>query len=80
MNEKRDIWISARAYALWEENGRINGDDHEHWLQAVREYELRMQTRASPDGSEILASRNTARRVSRGRNAPAQQWVDSTES
>ncbi|MGV1873099.1 DUF2934 domain-containing protein [Agrobacterium rosae] len=57
MNEKRDIWISARAYALWEENGRINGHDNEHWLQAVREYELMMQTRASPDGSEILAIR-----------------------
>jgi len=57
MNEKRDIWISTRAYALWEENGRINGNDYEHWLQAVLEYELMMQTRASPDGSEILASR-----------------------
>ncbi len=57
MNEKRDIWISARAYALWEENGRIDGSDHEHWLQAVREYELMMETRALPDGSEILASR-----------------------
>jgi len=57
MNEKRDIWISARAYALWEENGQINGHDHEHRQQAVREYELMMQTRASPDGSEILAIR-----------------------
>ncbi|KXG87304.1 DUF2934 domain-containing protein [Agrobacterium bohemicum] len=57
MYEKRDIWISARAYALWEENGRTDGGDREHWFQAIQEYELMIQTQASPDGSEILASR-----------------------
>ena len=38
MNEdERQEWISKRAYALWEADGRPNGKDAEHWEQAVRE-------------------------------------------
>ncbi len=38
MNEdERQEWISKRAYALWEADGRRHGKDGEHWEQAVRE-------------------------------------------
>lgn len=38
MNEdERQEWISKRAYALWEADGRPHGKDSEHWEQAVRE-------------------------------------------
>lgn len=29
--------IRRRAYALWEEAGRPNGHEHQHWAQARRE-------------------------------------------
>jgi hypothetical protein len=37
MTDARMEWISKRAYALWEEAGRPDGQDTEHWVQAVRE-------------------------------------------
>lgn len=48
-------WISTRAYALWEQNGRPEGKDVEHWRQAEEEYERMIKTKASSDGAEILA-------------------------
>ncbi len=32
-----DEKIRARAYELWDSNGRQHGRDEEHWLQAERE-------------------------------------------
>ncbi|WFS04232.1 DUF2934 domain-containing protein [Rhizobium tumorigenes] len=61
MNIDRDGWISKRAYALWEEDGRPHGRDHHNWCRAVAEYELMMKTRASADGAEILQFRARAR-------------------
>lgn len=29
--------IAARAYQIWEQQGRPHGRDREHWLQAVTE-------------------------------------------
>ena len=39
MSMPKDEWINNRAYALWEQNGREHGHDHEHWLQANAEWE-----------------------------------------
>ncbi len=39
MSNSRDEWISSRAYALWEQNGREHGQDQDHWQQASREWE-----------------------------------------
>jgi hypothetical protein len=39
MSTPRDEWISNRAYALWEQNGRNHGQDREHWEQASREWD-----------------------------------------
>ena len=33
----RELAIAARAYAIWEEKGRPDGHDLDHWLQAERE-------------------------------------------
>lgn len=37
MSNARMEWISKRAYALWEQEGRPQGRDQHHWDQAVRE-------------------------------------------
>lgn len=39
MSMPKDEWINNRAYALWEQNGREHGHDHDHWLQANAEWE-----------------------------------------
>jgi hypothetical protein len=39
MSTPRDEWISNRAYALWEQNGRNHGQDQDHWDQATREWD-----------------------------------------
>jgi hypothetical protein len=31
--------IAARAYQLWEQEGRPHGADERHWIQAVRDVE-----------------------------------------
>jgi hypothetical protein len=37
MTDVRTEWISKRAYKIWEEAGKPDGRDGEHWQQAVRE-------------------------------------------
>jgi len=39
--------IAARAYEIWQANGRPNGHDLEHWLQAERELRAPPATRTS---------------------------------
>lgn len=64
MNHKdRDQWIKDRAYSLWEISGRPHGRDHEHWQQALADWETygRSQNRAGArppteaEKAEILA-------------------------
>lgn len=38
MNQSDAEWIEKRAYALWEEDGRPNGRDADHWRKAHQEY------------------------------------------
>lgn len=47
MGKERDEWIAARAYELWEQAGRPDGQDHEHWSQASSEWEIRQQGQQS---------------------------------
>lgn len=58
MQQIKTNWISARAYALWEQNGKVHGKDAEHWQQASEEYEKMIETKASVDGAEIIAQHN----------------------
>lgn len=41
MADEREQWIAARAYELWEQVGRPDGLDHEHWSQASYEWDAR---------------------------------------
>lgn len=43
-----------RAYAIWEEQGRPDGRDDDHWRQAVAERDALERTKASSDGREVL--------------------------
>lgn len=52
--QDRDEWIARRAYALWEQCGRQDGRDLEHWMEAVREHDELERTQASADGREVL--------------------------
>ncbi|ACS60021.1 MULTISPECIES: DUF2934 domain-containing protein [Rhizobium] len=54
MSDRRHEWISKRAYAIWEEQGRPDGRDAEHWRQAVAERDALERTQASVDGREVL--------------------------
>ena len=54
MSDKRHEWISKRAYAIWEEQGRPDGRGDEHWRQAVAERNALERTQASIDGREVL--------------------------
>ena len=63
MAKQREEWINRRAYAIWEEKGRPDGDGHENWLQASAERDRLESSRASLDGSDVMA-RNAAMRAS----------------
>ncbi|WP_049733709.1 DUF2934 domain-containing protein [Rhizobium ecuadorense] len=54
MSDRRHEWISKRAYAIWEEQGRPDGRDDDHWRQAVAERNALERTKASIDGREVL--------------------------
>ena len=34
---QQDLWIRERAYWLWEEEGRPEGRELDHWYRAIRE-------------------------------------------
>jgi Protein of unknown function (DUF2934) len=55
--------ISARAYALWEEEGRPDGRALAHWLAAEREF----QARPSEAAPQPASSRSATKRAPRGR-------------
>jgi Protein of unknown function (DUF2934) len=55
--------ISARAYALWEEEGRPDGRALAHWLAAERE----LQARTSEEPLQPMSARSTTKRATRAR-------------
>lgn len=54
MSINREDWINKRAYAIWEENGRLHGRDADNWSKASAEYEALERNRASHDGADVL--------------------------
>ena len=36
---QKNEWIAARAYQLWEQAGRPDGQDGEHWRDASRQWD-----------------------------------------
>ena len=55
----RDEVVRARAYQIWESEGRPSGKDFDHWTRS--EMELRQE--AAPVVSEPDAKRKPARRA-----------------
>ncbi|TWF42234.1 DUF2934 domain-containing protein [Neorhizobium alkalisoli] len=62
MSIDRDEWISQRAFAIWEEQGRPHGFDGEHWAQANMEWEERdgplegARVELTPEGESFSGS------------------------
>lgn len=77
MSDRRTEWISKRAYALWEEQGRPHGRDDEHWRQAAAERDALERTRASSDGREVLVK---FRPKSRQPKTPDNDWMQRAAS
>jgi len=43
-DDERNEWIRQRAYSLWEQAGRPDGRDAEHWEQAISDFDARDET------------------------------------
>jgi hypothetical protein len=67
----KDDWISQRAYALWETEGRPEGRGEDHWQQAAREHQLLELTKASMDGSDMIERLRVMGRLMREKEADA---------
>jgi Protein of unknown function (DUF2934) len=61
MNAEKQRRIEQRAYALWLEEGQLNGKDEEHWHRAKQEIEA--------EESASLPEKPAARRNSGARRA-----------
>ncbi|MBB3660548.1 hypothetical protein FHX15_005817 [Rhizobium sp. BK650] len=76
MSRNRDDWVSQRAYAIWEEEGRPHGRGESHWAQALREFEQLEATKASADGSELIEKLKAAGRLMRAFDEPVFEVED----
>ncbi|AYD05107.1 DUF2934 domain-containing protein [Neorhizobium sp. NCHU2750] len=54
MDNEREHWINSKAYALWEEAGRPEGQHRNHWTQADEEWEKINQARISPAAANVF--------------------------
>lgn len=58
--QARDEYVRSRAYEIWEQEGRPDGEHERHWRQATEEFEAGLAASAEvtdlPRGSEGLAS------------------------
>ncbi len=53
MGTDREEWISKRAYELWEQSGRPDGQDAEQWAEASAEWDAQngqAQNSSAPPG------------------------------
>ena len=53
MTSEKEDRIRRRAYELWEQEGRPQGREWDHWVQAAREVEAEEGGHASPDDADI---------------------------
>jgi len=79
MSSEREEKIRRRAYAIWESEGRPEGREWDHWVQAAREIEAEEGGHAGDEGAEIppmpedfpQAEENSSGRSRRGRSKAA---------
>jgi hypothetical protein len=69
MNKSREKLIQARAYELWEKEGRPHGAHERHWHQAIQEMEsadqkkpVRREAKASEIGGTKVSKSKPARK------------------
>lgn len=55
MENDREELIRRRAYAIWEQEGRPDGQEQRHWEQAARE--MQGQGGSNPDGATKAATK-----------------------
>ncbi|MGD9740590.1 MAG: DUF2934 domain-containing protein [Bauldia sp.] len=53
MPQPTEAAIRARAYELWDRNGRVDGRDIDYWLQAARELEEEDRLTGLPDDGPL---------------------------
>ena len=62
---QEESWIRERAYALWEQEGRPAGREHQHWFQAACEVgesvDLRGRGKPAASAKATSAKRRTAK-------------------
>ena len=56
MAADREEKIRERAYAIWLDEGSIDGRDQEHWLEAEKEI-TKEEATAEPKGDTAVASK-----------------------
>ncbi|ATA97225.1 DUF2934 domain-containing protein [Sinorhizobium meliloti] len=79
MDNEREELIRRRAYAIWEQEGRPDGQHQRHWEQAAREMQgpempgQETQRDGSAPESEVQAngSRRREKQTAAGAGAPA---------
>lgn len=47
MENSREAWIAHRAYEMWDQAGKPDGQDHAHWAQASAEWEEHQASRTN---------------------------------
>jgi Protein of unknown function (DUF2934) len=52
----REEKIRERAYAIWLDQGSVDGRDQEHWLEAEKEI-AKEEVAAEPKGDTAMASK-----------------------
>jgi hypothetical protein len=54
--EDREEKIRERSYAIWLDQGSIDGRDQEHWLEAEKEI-AKEEAATEPKGDTVVASK-----------------------
>ncbi|WP_331376647.1 DUF2934 domain-containing protein [Sinorhizobium chiapasense] len=81
MDNDREELIRRRAYAIWEREGRPEGQDLRHWEQASREMQ-KEENRSSSGEKQDLETEGTTHATSTPASPPSErksQGAGSTE-
>lgn len=57
----RDQELRERAYRIWEEEGRLDGSDREHWLRAEQQHEQTEREAEEQTGPETSPDKGSNR-------------------
>ena len=63
MSDDKQDRIRQRAHAIWEGQGRPEGQDREHWAQATREIEAEDKATKKPAARSAPKAKTSAAKV-----------------